>query len=1013
MIINPHKKIRASSANSLKEQHKNPSQPNLNLIKHYLECKQFEEALVVIKEWLKDYGLPNSKQLSKVSGFYINILIKLQRWDEGFEYLEEMITKQFKGSFVRLYTQLLEAKNHSEYSETYKPKSEMTGRFIPDIGTPPQGINKIAMYKSSYIYTATGSRYNVTLSQGQQISSPNRITMVSCGKYFYSILDEKGLIYNVGNEACVTNNSFPVVTLQRFTSIAAGGFFCTAVSNKGELFTWGKSVFGCLGHGLGTLDQEVHEITKVQFFDNKRIKKVSAFGWNTAAITEDGELYTWGRNHRGQIGIERAQVEECNRLFSSKVSKATFLPEIKISLSSVSTDYQPFVNKQRFSDIHISKDDGTVFYVHNIFLITLQNPKLTQYLVNLKSEKDNITHISFEDFLLQGYQLSHPEIANDEAKSFISNIVQSDTISNHGFEEFLYFLYTNRIKSSNYTNDLNTLADIFNFSPLKVFIEHKLIISVPPSASTKLTETLEYYLSSGQLSDIVLKAGDLSIPTHKVILAARSNYFKITDQTSVLELDEEDKKTIPSLLRYLYVDRFKFDSTNISGNDILSLLNLAIKYQLTRLQEGCQKLISGSVSVKNAINLLKYAEKNNIVQLKNFLICFISNNYSSIPKEEITALPSSVQALVHPVGDDVRVTGGQYEPLRILQDTIVTDVAVGEKMMVALDDQNKLYQLGRGSGDVFKPKLTTIALPTKEQVVSISCGSSHACVMTSDQKFYGWGAGFEGQLKTVRNKFFEDPVPISFDSISNNVTCGTHSTFVWSDNSEYPFPPSKGTPITYYDSNDVKVDISSIQISNDTSEVAAATNTESKISSSGDQPFDCILELISYSMEKSKLEDKEEEEQEQQAPEYKTLYVHSSKLPPHLLSKFAKASKTDGELVKLKLFEFPYEMVKTYFSYQYSSALSIQGNDFVEFINMAVLFKDYVLAKHLYEKIKYLLSPELTCNILISIYEKSYQDHLAFLVLFLIKYIKACRGDVIKTLEYQSLPYEVLTKLSS
>jgi len=1002
MIVNPESKFITEKAKTLKEQHKGPN-PNLTLIKYLLEVHHFEEALVEIKNWIHEYGSADKKLfLTKVAGIYVNILIKLKRFDEGIQYLEGLIGKFFKGSLINLYSQLLDAKYHHEYLEFHKGKSEMTGRFIPDIGKPAQGISKIAMYKSSYIYTALGSHFKVQLSQGHTISSPNRITMVSCGKYFYSILDDKGLIYNIGNEMCVTSNSFPCATLNRFTSISAGGFHCTAISDKGELFTWGKSVFGCLGHGVGTLDQEVRSITRVQFFEEKKIKKVSAFGWNTAAITEDGDLYTWGRNHRGQIGIERAQVEESNSLYRVKRhATSAFLPDISISLSSVANDYAEFVNNKAFSDIHITKK-GTVFYIHSIFLITLQNNGFLNYIASKKGE-DGIAHLDFEDFLFNGYKHSHPSIYDSESKSVISNIIQSDMLSNESFQELLHFLYTNRLKTQTHTNDLNTFSDIFNFSPLKVFIEHKLIISVPPSASTKLCETLETYLTTGELSDMVIKVGDLSIPTHRAILVARCPHLKelITEQTTVLNLDEKDKKNIPSLLRYLYVDRFKFDSTNISGNDILQLLSLATRFKLKRLEEGCQKLVSGSVTTKNAVKLMQYAVTHNISQLKNFLTFFISNNYHTISKDELNTLPTDIQVLIKPIIDDLRVVGGQYEPIKILSN--ISDIAVGEKMMVALDYDNKLYQLGRGSGDVLREKLTTITLPTKEPVVLVRCGSSHACVMTQDQKFYGWGAGFEYQLKTPRNKFFEEPVLIEFDSVFNNVTCGTHSTFAWSDDSEYPFPPStKGTtPITSYSPSTPKQDVESIKVvSQDSVPSLDSLSIGSTNTTSDEKPFDCVLELI------SSVESKEDEE-----PQFKTLYVHSSKLPEYLYAKYKSNRKENEPVTQIKVYEFSYEMIKSYFNHKYNQVLTIQGTDFVEYLNMFILLKDFPLAKDIFEKIKYLLNAELSCSLLISIFEKGYQDRFAFLVQFLIRYIKCCRNEVIKTIEYQSLPYQVLGQL--
>lgn len=35
---------------------------------------------------------------------------------------------------------------------------------------------------------------------------------------------------------------------------------------------------------------------------------IAAGGWHTCAVTSSGDLYTWGWNHHGQLGISKAGV---------------------------------------------------------------------------------------------------------------------------------------------------------------------------------------------------------------------------------------------------------------------------------------------------------------------------------------------------------------------------------------------------------------------------------------------------------------------------------------------------------------------------------------------------------------------------------------------------------------------------------------------------------------------------------------------------------------------------------
>lgn len=68
------------------------------------------------------------------------------------------------------------------------------------------------------------------------------------------------------------------------------------VSAEGNLYAKGNNSYGQLG--LGHTDS-VNQYTMVPLTD---VQKIFAFGQNAAAITNDGELYIWGRNSSKQIG---------------------------------------------------------------------------------------------------------------------------------------------------------------------------------------------------------------------------------------------------------------------------------------------------------------------------------------------------------------------------------------------------------------------------------------------------------------------------------------------------------------------------------------------------------------------------------------------------------------------------------------------------------------------------------------------------------------------------------------
>ena len=81
--------------------------------------------------------------------------------------------------------------------------------------------------------------------------------------------------------------------------VAACGFHTAALTEAGEIFTWGEGKFGRLGHG-----SERNELVPrmIEALAGKRMRQVACGGFHSAAITEAGDVHTWGGGEHGQLG---------------------------------------------------------------------------------------------------------------------------------------------------------------------------------------------------------------------------------------------------------------------------------------------------------------------------------------------------------------------------------------------------------------------------------------------------------------------------------------------------------------------------------------------------------------------------------------------------------------------------------------------------------------------------------------------------------------------------------------
>ncbi|HMY00893.1 MAG TPA: hypothetical protein PKC44_14065, partial [Agitococcus sp.] len=94
-----------------------------------------------------------------------------------------------------------------------------------------------------------------------------------------------------------TNRPVFVNVLTNVTSIAGGSNFSIALTSAGEVWTWGTNNFGQLG--LGNNNSQTSP-TKITVLSN--VVQIAAGHSHALAMDYAGRIYAWGRNTEGQIG---------------------------------------------------------------------------------------------------------------------------------------------------------------------------------------------------------------------------------------------------------------------------------------------------------------------------------------------------------------------------------------------------------------------------------------------------------------------------------------------------------------------------------------------------------------------------------------------------------------------------------------------------------------------------------------------------------------------------------------
>lgn len=115
----------------------------------------------------------------------------------------------------------------------------------------------------------------------------------------------------------------------RRVATSAGGRHAMALTADGKVFSWGDGELGQLGHGdnqyvrasnVVSSDAAFHPILHysslcmciccrsyntpkmIEGLQGKHVRDIACGSAYSAAITSNGELYTWGQGHLGQLG---------------------------------------------------------------------------------------------------------------------------------------------------------------------------------------------------------------------------------------------------------------------------------------------------------------------------------------------------------------------------------------------------------------------------------------------------------------------------------------------------------------------------------------------------------------------------------------------------------------------------------------------------------------------------------------------------------------------------------------
>ncbi|NXM96197.1 RCBT2 protein, partial [Sylvia borin] len=404
-----------------------------------------------------------------------------------------------------------------------------------------------------------------------------KIACLSYGSGPHVVLaTEEGEVYTWGHNAYsqlgngTTNHGFIPCQVstnlvnKKVIEVACGSHHSMVLTSDGEVYTWGYNNSGQVGSG-STANQPIpRRVTNC--LQNKIVVNIACGQMCSMAVVENGEVYVWGYNGNGQLGLGSSgnQPTPC---------RIAALQGIRVQRVACG-----------YAHTLVLTDEGQIYAwgANSYGQLGTGNKSNQSYPTTVIVDKDRNMQILIH--------CSSSTIKSRESCSFRTNIIY---FWGHCTGQF-------HCKTVCYTQNIVVggicIAHYF-ISPLFI---------LEPDDHLTVAQSLKKEFDNPDTADLKFLVDGKYIHVHKVLLKIRCEHFRsiLNNDDEIIEMSEFSYPVYRAFLEYLYTDNIR-----LPPEDAIGLLDLATLYRENRLKKLCQQTIKQGICEENAIALLSAAVK--------------------------------------------------------------------------------------------------------------------------------------------------------------------------------------------------------------------------------------------------------------------------------------------------------------------------------------------------------------------------------------------------------------------
>ncbi|KAF7654590.1 hypothetical protein LDENG_00067360 [Lucifuga dentata] len=177
------------------------------------------------------------------------------------------------------------------------------GFHIKDLSAGHSVFTFIKSNGNSFIIRTNESQDGRRVKGRQKfVKCKEKIQAVSCGDDIVTLLSEEGRVFCVDTTSTpYTPRPLDVLCNISVTQVACGSQHSVALTKDGQVYTWGRDSIGQLGlgkrkHGAAS-SQHLRALSAIP------VVHIAAGGDQSFALSVSGNVFGWGRNNCGQLGM--------------------------------------------------------------------------------------------------------------------------------------------------------------------------------------------------------------------------------------------------------------------------------------------------------------------------------------------------------------------------------------------------------------------------------------------------------------------------------------------------------------------------------------------------------------------------------------------------------------------------------------------------------------------------------------------------------------------------------------